>query len=110
MLNQGRNITHPNHKVHANSRNALNEGLKNAHKARGVRILLLLIEEKKPYSRKMIGAALGIEQNLITYPIYLMIEKGLLHVTTGRCEISGNRVELLESMEQKKESLQKQLL
>lgn len=111
MLNQGRNITHPNHKVHANSKAAFQKVLLSHSSLTYKRRIILFLElVRKPCSRRMIAETLHIPINCVTSPIKTMIEKGLLHVTTGRCEISGKKVELLESMEQKKESLQKQLL
>jgi DNA-binding MarR family transcriptional regulator len=104
MLNQGRNITHPNHKVHANSKAAFQKVLLSHSSLKyRVRIVLFLELVKKPCSRRMIAETINIKINCVTSPIKTMIEKGVLYVTTGRCEISGKKVELLIPMEQKKE-------
>ena len=104
MLNEGRNIVHPNHVVHENSKIAFQMFvLSLKHLTYQKQILKFLEEVKEPYSRRMISEELGIPINCVTSPIKRMIEKGVLHVSTGKCKISNNRVEMLVPMAQKKE-------
>ncbi len=104
MLNVGRNIVHPNHQVHENSKVAFRMFvLSLKHLKYRVQILQFLIEVKKPYSRRMISEELGIPINCVTRPIKLMIGKGVLHVFTGKCKVSTNKVEMLVPIVQKKE-------
>lgn len=118
MLNQGRNITHPNHQVHENSKVAFQMFiLSNKHLTYKNQILKFLEEVNEPYSRRMIAEETGIVINCVTSPILTMIKKGVLHVSKGKCKVSDYKgdVELLvpmehQPMEQKKEPLQKQLL
>lgn len=104
MINTGRNIVHPNHVVHENSKMAYQMlVLSLKHLTYQKQILKFLEDVKEPYSRRMIAEELHIPINCVTSPIKKMIEKRVLHVSTGKCKISGNKVEMLVPMEQKKE-------
>lgn len=113
MIKQGRNITHPNHQVHENSKVAFQMFiLSNKHLTYQKQILKFLEEVNEPYSRRMISEEMGIVINCVTSPVLTMIKKGVLHVSQGKCKVSDYKgdVEMLEPMKQKKEPLQKQLL
>lgn len=104
MLKEGRNIVHPNHQVHENSKIAFQMfvlSLKGFTYKK--QIFKFLTEVQAPHSRRMISEKIGIPINCVTSPIKTMIGEDVLHVSTGRCKISGNRVEMLVPMEHMKE-------